>query len=453
MLPDVVTGIPGPQSRELMAGLAACESRNVTFFDEGFPVFWERAEGTNVWDVDGNRYLDLTAGFGVCSLGHGATREAMKSQADSLIHGLGDVHPSPLKARLCRELSRVTFERWNAGTGKSILCCSGSESIEAALKTAHLHSGKPGVISFTGAYHGLGHGALETSGLPFFRDPFAGQLAKFGVRLPYPHCFRCPFDCREGFRLEGASFPNCSSRCLDELHDRLEKTIRQREIGCVLVEPIQGRGGDIVPPKDFLRLLRAVCDAHKILLIADEIYTGFNRTGRLFACEHSGVVPDLICLGKALTNGFPLSACVGRSDIMDAWPRSRGEALHTSTFLGHPVGCATALASLEKHVRPETAVQARESGQALREALQGLPRKHLRGCGALTGVELLREDGGPDPARAVHFVTQGLRRGLLLLAGGPDGNVLSFSPPFSLTPEESAFVGKTLAEMDCAFSG
>lgn len=444
MLPEIVSEIPGPVSRQLMTELARSESRNVTFFSPEFPVFWERAEGTNVWDADGNRFLDLTAGFGVCGLGHGATRDALTSQAAKLVHGLGDVHPSPLKARLCTELSQITFERWGNGSGKTILCNSGSEAVEAALKTALLHSGKPGIISFSGAYHGLGHGALETSGLPAFRDPFASQLARFGVRLPYPHCFRCPFDRTEGFRLEGTDFPNCSSSCLAEIHDRVEKTIRQREIGAILVEPVQGRGGDIVPPRDFLRMLREICDRFKVLLILDEIYTGFNRTGRLFACEHSGVAPDIICLGKGLTNGFPLSACVGRADIMDAWPRSTGEALHTSTFLGHPVGCAMALAALAIHGDPATAKLARTAGNHLRSALQNFPGAALRGVGALIGLELIQPNGSPDTERASRTILHALRHGIILLAGGPDGNVLSFSPSFHLTPDEAAFTGSIL---------
>jgi len=444
MLPEIISDIPGPRSLGLMADLARSESRNITFFNSEFPVFWERAAGINVWDVDGNRFLDMTSGFGVCGLGHGATADAMREQSENLVHGLGDVHPSPLKARLCAELSRITFERWGVGLGKSILCNSGSEAVEAALKTAFLRSGKAGVLSFVGGYHGLGHGALETSGLPFFRDPFVGQLGRFGVRLPYPHCFRCPFDRGEGFRLEGRDFPNCSTSCLTGIHDQIEKAIRQREIGCILVEPIQGRGGDIVPPRDFLRMLREICDRHKILLILDEIYTGFHRTGRYFACEHSEVIPDIICLGKGLTNGFPLSACVGRADIMDAWPRSTGEALHTSTFLGHPVGCAMALASISEHETPETAERARAAGRHLREALQDFPSSHLRGVGALIGLELLKSDGSPDSDRASRAVGVALRAGVILLAGGPAGNVLSFSPPFQITSEEAAFVGDVL---------
>jgi 4-aminobutyrate aminotransferase-like enzyme len=214
------------------------------------------------------------------------------------------------------------------------------------------------------------------------------------------------------------------------------------------VEPIQGRSGEIVPPKDFLRLLRRICDEEKVLLGLDEIYTGFNRTGRLFACEYSEVVPDIICLGKALTSGFPLSACVGRAEVMDAWPESEGEALHTSTFLGNPLGCAMALASLREHRQPAVAEKVCASGRYLRAALRGIrsPRiGDVRGAGLLVGVELVGSQGEPDAAMAGRCVVQGLREGLLLLAGGSHGNVLSLTPPFEISKDEIDYLVARLA--------
>ncbi len=450
MLPELRTEIPGPRSRELAVRLRRAESRNVTMVGEHWPVFWERADGVNVWDADGNRFLDFTAGFGVAGLGHAAqpVREALVGQSARLLHAMGDVHPAESKVELCEMLAEMTFGRWGAGRGKVILGNSGSDAIEAALKTAVLHSGKPGVLVFEGAYHGLGYGALEASALEFFRRPFAAQLGRFAVRVPYPYCYRCPFGHGGGFALEGGEFPNCSSACLGDLQNRLHGEIRRREIGAILVEPVQGRGGEVVPPRDFLRLLRRICDEEKILLVADEIYTGFNRTGRLFACDHSDVVPDIICLGKALTSGFPLSACVGRADVMDAWPESAGEALHTSTFLGNPLGCAMALAALREHAKPEAAEQVRAAGRHLRGALRRIvsPRiGEVRGTGLLVGVEMVRADGSPDAETAGRCVTGALREGLLLLAGGRHGNVLSLSPPFAITPEDSDFLAGKLA--------
>jgi 4-aminobutyrate aminotransferase-like enzyme len=427
MLPELRTEIPGPESLRLAAELRRYESRNVTFTSADFPIFWERAAGANVWDVDGNRFLDLTSAFAVASLGHGAPPvvEALHAQADRLVHAMGDVHPTREKVELCRVLSAITFERWGAGAARTTLANSGSEAVEAALKTALLRTGRPGVLSFTGGYHGLGHGALETNGIPFFREPFRAQLGRFGVQLPYPHG-------------EAAS--------LEALRGRIETTLREQPVGAILVEPVQGRGGEVVPPAGFLPMLRECCDAHGALLILDEIYTGFHRTGRLFACEHSGVVPDLICLGKALTSGFPLSACVGRAEVMDAWPVSAGEALHTSTYLGNPMGCAMALASIREHLRPETAALVAETSAALDDALatlHGPAFGEVRGPGLMRGVELVRPDGSPDAALAGEVIVRALKDGVLLLAGSPAGNVLSLTPPFGITRDEVAFaVGK-----------
>lgn len=452
MLPDLRTEIPGPRSREMAARLRAVESRNVTMTSPGWPIFWERAEGVNVWDVDGNRFLDFTGGFGVTGLGHTAAPvcEALVAQSSRLLHAMGDVHPAESKVILCELLVELTFGRWKAGRAKVILGNSGSDAIEAALKTSLLHSGKPGVIVFEGAYHGLGYGALEASAMEFFREPFRPQLGRFAVALPYPYCHRCPFGHGGGFALEGGEFPNCCSACLDELQRRIRAEIARREIGAILVEPVQGRGGDIVPPRDFLRLLRRICDEEKILLITDEIYTGLNRTGRLFACDHSGVVPDIICLGKALTSGFPLSACVGRSDVMDAWPESTGEALHTSTFLGNPLGCAMAIASLNEHAKPETSEKVRTAGRHLLTALEKIrsPRiGDVRGVGLLAGIEIVTPEGAPDATAAGQCVMDALQGGILLLSGGRHGNVLSLAPPFDITPDETNFLVRHLGKM------
>ena len=451
MLPALVTGVPGPRSHALARRLRAAESRNVTYVDPEFPVFGARAEGPNVWDVDGNRFLDVTAAFAVAGLGHTAPflQAAITGQASRLIHAMGDVHPTELKVRLCEELGARTFGRWLGAPGRTILTNAGFEAVEAALKTSLLHSGKAGVIAFTGGYHGLGYGALGVSGLPAFREPFRGQLKDFAAILPYPHCYRCPFGETAAYRLEGRSFPNCSSSCLEKLETQIRQAIKTRPVGCILVEPAQGRGGDVFPPLDFLRLLRTLCDEYKILLVFDEIYTGFHRTGALFAGDYAGVVPDIVCLGKALTGGFPLSACVGRREVMDAWPASTGEALHTSTYLGHPIGCAMALAALAEHARPETSRTVRAAGEKLRAALLGLRSPavgQVRGAGLMLGVALVRRVGAPGGRRAGAIIKAALRDGLILLAGGPEGNVLSLTPPFGIADDEIAFVAGRLQE-------
>jgi 4-aminobutyrate aminotransferase-like enzyme len=452
MLPHVCTPIPGPKSRELAGLLGKYENRNVTLVAETFPIIWQRAEGANVWDVDDNRYIDLTAAFAVAAHGHThpKIREAILNQSHLLIHAMGDVHPSASKALLCQKLSAITFERWNLGLGKTTLCNSGFEAVEVAIKTSLLHSGKPGVIAFRNGYHGLGYGALEIIGIPWFREPFRSQLRDYVSLIPFPFCFRCPFERSEGYRLEGARFPNCALSCLESIEDQIAQAIRQREIGCIIVEPCQGRGGEIVPPLDFLRLLRTICDRHKILLIFDEIYTGFNRTGSLFACEQFGVYPDILCLGKGLTTGFPLSACVGRAEIMDAWPKSAGEALHTTTFLGNPIGCEMALASISLHLAPETAAQVQKTGRYFLQQLRTLRHQsigHIRGLGLMIGVELVDLDGKPDGKRAAQIMNRALQEGIILLGGGPEGNVLSLTPPFCISEEEIDFVVARLAHM------
>ncbi len=454
MLPDLRTEIPGPRSRALAARLRAAESRNITYLDAEFPIFWELAEGMNVWDADGNRFLDFTSAFAVASLGHGATAGALATQAGRLLHAMGDVHPTEEKVRLCERLGEMTFGRWLGRPGKVILGCNGSDAIEAALKTAVLASGRSGVLTFENGYHGLGYGALTAGGMPRFQLPFRAQLADWATLLPYPHCFRCPFGRADLARIEEKveGIPACQDACAADFARALDAAFARGNIGAVLVEPAQGRGGDVFPPAWFLPALRAACDVHGALLVFDEIYTGFHRTGPRFAADAAGVVPDLICLGKALTGGFPLSACVGRSEVMDAWPESTGEALHTSTYLGHPGGCAMALASLDALEAPGLADEVLAKGRALRDALRELNSPKIgdvRGRGLMIGAEIVMrapEDLRPDPASSIRAVKAALRAGLILLAGGPAGNVLSISPPFIVSDEEIAWAAATIGE-------
>ncbi len=422
MLPLLHTLIPGPASTALMQRLRRVESRNVTFTDEGFPIFWERSEGVNVWDVDGNRFLDFTSAFGVCGLGHNcpALTDAAFAQATRLVHAMGDVHPTEVKVQLCEKLSALTFERWGVGRGRVLLGNSGFEAIEAALKTALLATGRAGVIGFEGGYHGLGYGTLAASGMSFFSEPFRSQVAQFASLLPFPR----------------------QDSDVAALELALQRELARNRVGAILVEPIQGRGGDVVPPDTFLPLLRAACDRHGVLLVLDEIYTGLNRTGDLFACDHAAVVPDIICLGKALTGGLPLSACVGRESVMNAWPESAGEALHTSTFLGNPMAAAMAVESLRLHALDETRAQVRAAGDYLRRVLEkAAPSHSVRGRGLLLGLDL---PGAPGVAGAA--MKHALRYGLILLGGGPAGDVLSFTPPFAIAHEEMELAGDWLQE-------
>ncbi len=411
------------KSKHVLDLLRAWESPNMLWIepDGSWPIVWQRAKGTSVWDADGKEYLDLTAAFGVAAAGHANPRVVLAGarQMRLLPHAMGDVHPHAPKAELARELSRLTFERWSGGrlSGKTIFNNSGFEAVEAALKTAMLATGRRGIVAFTGGYHGLGYGALNATHRPFFRAPFQSQLGRFGRFAPFPK-----YD---------ADLP--------PLRARLQKLLAGRRCGAVVVEPIQARGGINVPPPDFLPLLRALCDQHGALLVLDEIYTGFGRTGKWFACEESGVTPDLICLGKALTGGFPLSACVGRADIMDAaWPASTGEAIHTSTFQGNPVGCAMALTQIEEIRSRRLPERAAKSGRFLLNYLRaeifrpGL-RVEVRGRGLMAGLEIQN-----CPGLAMQTIKDMLRRGYILLPEGALGNVISFTPPLTISRRELA---------------
>ncbi|MFM2197804.1 MAG: hypothetical protein RLZZ505_1236 [Verrucomicrobiota bacterium] len=414
MLPEILTNVPGEKSLQLAARLAEVECRNTTFLCEGWPIFWERAEGANVWDADGNRFLDMTSGFGVAGPGHGFTGEALRNQSVSLMHAMGDVHPARVKVELCEALSQITFEKWDGKKGKCLFGNSGFEAVEAALKTAVLATGRSGILSFHGGYHGLGYGALLGQGIGWFREPFEGQMAKVTQRLVFPRT-----------EAELAAF-----------RDLLWK-IDGLGIGAVLVEPIQGRGGIVVPPEGFLTELRNWCDTVGAALIFDEIYTGFWRTGKMFACEWEGVFPDLICLGKALAGGFPISVCVGKAEIMDAWPESGGEALHTSTFLGNPLGCAMAIEAIRRYREPATAAMVTAAAAQLGKSLAGLSGlacvREIRGRGLMMGLET---DGGERALKAVKGL---LQDGVITLPDGPLGDVVAFTPPFCVSPEEIDF--------------
>jgi len=396
---EIVTGIPGPRSRELAKRLSAVESRNVTRLTPEAPIFWERALGATVWDVDGNRFVDLGGGFGVANVGHAHPRvvAAVQKQAARLLHGMGDVHPPAVKVELLEALA-ARFP--GGGPARAVLSSSGSDAVETALKTAALATGRAGVVAFESAYHGLSLGALDATWRADFRDPFAARLPNATAFAHYG---------------DAASVERAAAEASEP-------------VGAVLVEPIQGRGGERVPPAGFLGALRELCDRRGWLLVADEVYTGFGRTGRWFACEHENVVPDLLCLGKGLASGMPISACVGRAEVMDAWPRSSGEALHTQTYLGHPPGCAAALASmavLEEEGLVERA--ARLGERALSRLSRGAGGRtcvrEVRGRGLMIGVAC---DG---PERAERAVRDSLERGVILLPSGDDGSVLSITPP------------------------
>lgn len=433
-LPSVPVPPPGPASSALAARLADAESRNVTFLSPDWPVFWSEAAGANVRDADGNEYVDLTGAFGVALAGHAHPDivRAVGRQAARLVHGMGDVHPPETKVELLERLAELAPWR----DGRVVLASAGSEAVEIALKTALLATGRPGILAFEGGYHGLTLGALAATARDDFRTPFRPRLYD-GVRFaPFPDL------------LENGQ------RAVEPALARVEQALAEAErgdapVGAVVVEPVQGRGGVRVPPPGFLNGVADAARRAGALLVLDEIFTGLGRTGERFAFVHEGVAPDLLCLGKALGGGLPLSACLGSREVMDAWPPSRGEALHTSTFLGHPLACASALAFLDLLDREDLPARARDVGEALSALLRrslegGKGIRGVRGRGALIGIVL--DARAADRGGAAAVAAAALRRGVLVLPAGDRGEVVELAPPVTLTPAQIEASSGLLAE-------
>jgi 4-aminobutyrate aminotransferase-like enzyme len=427
-LPSIEVPPPGPASRALAARLRAVESRNVTWLGERFPVFWSEARGANVRDADANVYLDLTGAFGVSLAGHGdpAVAGAVEAQRARLVHGMGDVHPSEAKVRLLEALAALL--PWPRT--RSVLASTGSEAVEIALKTAELATGRSGLVAFQGGYHGLTLGALAATAREDFRRPFERRLYGGVTHLPFPVTDDAPEPGTEPW---------------PHVLERLERTLaggapNGDPVGGVLVEPVQARGGVRVMPEAFGHALGDLARRHGALVIADEIFTGLGRCGAVLASERVGLTPDLVCLGKVLGGGLPMSACAGPAEVMDAWPPSPGEALHTSTFLGHPLACAAATAVLEQ-VAGGLPARAEALGGRLRAALfdtlEGEPGVGaVRGLGLLLGVALVDDAGGPLAGAAVRVAESALALGVLVLPAGDQGHVLELTPPACLTDEQ-----------------
>ena len=422
LLPHVTVPPPGPLSRALAERLRGVESRNVTFLGERFPVFWEEAKGANVRDADGNVYLDLTAAFGVSLLGHRASvvAAAMNRQAGRLVHGMGDVHPPAVKVEFLERLA-ATVEEGTHGrmaSPRGVLASSGSEAVEIALKTAQLATGRPGVVAFRGGYHGLTLGALSATARPYFRSPFEGRVPRGVAWAPFP------------VREEDVD------EALAAVEGWLARGVGgEHPVGAVIVEPVQARGGVRIPAPGFGARLTALAREYGAVVVADEIYTGLGRCGALLASERVGLSPDLVCLGKVLGGGLPLSVCVGAAEVLEAWPESPGEALHTSTFLGHPLACAAGIAVLDE-VREGIPESARALGGRLLTELRGRLAggegvREVRGMGLLLGIELAAGMGAAVAETA-------LGEGLLVLPAGDDGEVVELSPPVVLTKDQEA---------------
>jgi 4-aminobutyrate aminotransferase-like enzyme len=434
-LPRIVVPPPGPRSVALATEGAAFETAPAVGIVGGtHPIAWAAARGANVVDVDGNLFVDLTGGFGAALVGHRNPRvvAAVHRQADRLLHGLGDAAPHPERVALAAELS----ERGPLTGGRVYFASSGAEAVDLALKTAHLATGRPGVIAFEGGYHGTSLGALRATSRAEFRVPFEDALAPATLRVPFPDSYRCPY---------GVSPRSCGPVCLDAalaLVDAWIGDLSKPRLGALIVEPVLGREGVVVPPPGWLAALGRAARARQLLVIADEILTCGGRTGRMWA---SGpLAPDLVTVGKGIAGGMPLAAVIGRRKIMEAW-EGAGEARHTTTFLAHPLAAAGARAALAEIRRRDLPARARAIGRALRAGLARVHRRYVRvgdvrGVGGLWGIDLVADRGSREPdAAAASAVAAGLAaRGYLALAGGRHGNVLALTPPLTIAPRQIA---------------
>jgi 4-aminobutyrate aminotransferase/(S)-3-amino-2-methylpropionate transaminase len=408
---------PGPRSRSLLDTIRASSApmgpapkaagAPFMIFAEGF--------GSNVLDPDGNRYVDLAAGFGALLLGHRPPNvvRAVEHQSKRLLLALGDVFSSDVKAELSARLAALYPEEG----ARVIVAQSGADALTAAIKTAALATGRPGIIAFRGGYHGLSYAPLAVSSLrQSYGEPFRHQLNPH-VRL--------------------VDFPTSKDR-VDEALTSVSEALRTFETGAVLVEPILGRAGVVIPPPGFLAALGRLAHERGALLVADEVWTGLGRSGAMLFSVAEGAVPDIICLGKGLGGGVPASACIGSDAVMRAWQRAE-EVVHTSTFAGAPLACTAALATLDVLVGENLPARSASVGarflEKLESALHGLPGVvGVRGRGLMIGVDLAAGPGGAS-------VVQGrlLEKGYIVSTGGGRREVLVLTP--SLNVDESLLMG------------
>lgn len=409
--------LPGPRGRELIDQEHPFLSPSLIHV---VPLMVEEASGCMVRDVDGNVFLDCEAGIATAATGHCHPRvvEAVKGQAERLLHICGTDFHYPGYGALAERLARLApaGDDW-----QTFLTNSGTEAVEAAIKLARHHTGRSHLIAFRGAFHGRSMGALSlTASKTKYR-------AGFGPFLPdvhhahYAACFDCPV---------GRSYPGCGIACLEESIERdlFQRTLPPDEVAAIFVEPVQGEGGYIVPPREFLVRLREICDRHGILLVFDEVQSGMGRTGRLFAAEHFGVAPDIITLAKGLASGLPLGAMMGRPEIM-TWPGGS----HGSTTGGNPVAIASALATLDL-LEEELCENAGDVGAYLRRRLEteldGVPGvEGVRGLGLMIAIEMA------SGAHAAAITQACYRKGLLVLECGK--KAIRMAPPLTLTRDQA----------------
>ncbi len=425
-IPSIITPLPGPEARKVLALDHQLISPSYT---RDYPMVARRGQGACVEDVDGNVFLDFAAGIAVVSTGHchPDVVRAIQRQAETLIHMSGTDFYYPLLVQLAEKMAEITPGRFPK---RVVFGNSGAEAIEAAIKIARYHTKRHRLIAFLGAFHGRTLGALSlTASKPVQRRGF-GPLLPGVAHVPYPNPYRCP---------AGHRAPECVSDCIctEFIEKQLFRTaVPADEVAAIVVEPIQGEGGYIVPPPGFLVRLRQLADRHGILLIFDEVQCGMGRTGKMFACEHFGAVPDILVTAKGIASGLPLGVVVARAELMD-W----GPGAHASTFGGNPVACAAALETIrlleEKYV-----ANAARVGEYILGRLADWPHKHpsvghVRGLGLMIGIELVKnqETREPNPEARNKVIEKAFHKGLLVLGCGE--STVRLMPPLIIEREHA----------------
>jgi len=432
-LPNLVTPLPGPKAKAVIERDAQFISPSYT---RSYPLVAARGEGCIVEDVDGNQFLDCSAGIAVVATGHCHPKvvEAIQRQAAKLIHMSGTDFYYENMVDLAEKLAALT----PGGVARRVYFGnSGTEAIEAAIKLARYHTGRKQFVAFYGAFHGRTMGSLALTGSR------SGQRKNFfpvmpGVHhVPYADCYRCPY---------GKKVETCAVECAKAIEDPLFRTVLPpEEVAAIVVEPVQGEGGYLVPPKKFFDELRRIADLHGILLIFDEVQCGMGRTGKMFASENFDAVPDIVALAKGIASGMPLSATIARADVMD-WPPGS----HASTFGGNPVSVAASLATIEL-LEQGLIDNAATVGAHMKARLSEFPQRFtnvgdVRGLGLMIGIELVKDQATKERAPALRdrVVQMCFERGLLVLGAGP--NTIRISPPLVLTREQADCAVDILAE-------
>ena len=431
-LPELHMEVPGPRAREYVARDAAAISPSYT---RSYPFVMDHGRGSLVWDVDGNRYIDFNAGIAVTATGHAHPDvvRAIQEQAEQFIHMSGTDFYYPVQIELAERLNGLAP---GPAPKKLFFTNSGAEAVEAALKLARYATGRPRFLAFHGAFHGRTMGALAlTASKAVQRRGFA-PLMPGVTHVPYGYCYRCPFN---------LEYPDCDIACVDYIEETvLRQEVPPEEVAAIFVEPIQGEGGYVVPPPGWHERLRALADRYGILLVADEIQTGMGRTGKWFAIEHWGVVPDIVCLAKGIASGLPLGAMIARADLM-TWP----PGAHGNTFGGNPIACAASLATL-RLIEGGLMENAARMGAHMLERLREMQSYHptmgdVRGKGLMIGVELVRDKATRERAPDLRdeVIQRAFRKGLLILGCGP--NTIRFMPALTID-QETADVGLAIFE-------